>query len=283
MKKEDNRRFDQIKKQTNAGVFGKDAQSLLKDFQKIDQGSVEVFFKTINYYFSKDINPLFKPYAISLIKIILSLFLKNNNSNPGLSEYFTLTFNQDIEGLPNSCIKDKYANMLEAGHAFKQSLNANKLVLWELSKNYFLSYNEFMNHLIGIILINLQYSIKNKYKLNTLNNAYGNKISELNKLTPKPEYYNTLLELLNSDIRNAIAHQSIWFNEESNNVIYKTNKEKEEKINITDFIMLNAKASYLAEAYLVALSTIGVFYFGSMMDRTKFPKELFLIIMEINK
>ena len=283
MKKENNRRYDQIKKQTGDGVYGKEAQNLLNDIQNVPQGSVEVFFKPINNFFSKDINPIFKPYAISLIKIILSLFLKNNKNNPELSDYFNLTFNRDIDGLPNSCIKGKYASMLEAGHAFKQSVRTNQLVLWELSKNYFLSYNEFMNHLIGIILINLQYSIKNKYKLNTLNNAYGNKISELKKLTPKPDYYNTLLELLNPDIRNAIAHQTIWFNEENNNVIYKNNKGIEEKISITDFILLNSKASYLAEAYLVAIGTIGVYYFGSMMDRTRFPKELFLIIMEINR
>ena len=283
MKKKDNRRYDQIKKQTSDGVFGKEAQNLLNDFQNVPKGSVEVFFKPINNFFSKDINPIFKPYAISLIKIILSLFLKNNKNNPELSDYFTLTFNRDIDDLPNSCIKDKFANMLEAGHAFKQSVRTNKLVLWELSKNYFLSYNEFMNHLIGIILINLQYLMKNKYKLNTLNNAYGNKINELKNLKPKADYYDILLELLNPDIRNAIAHQTIWFNEKNNNVIYETKKGIEEKIGIKEFILLNSKASYLAEAYLVALSTIGVYYFGSMMDRTRFPKELFLIIMEINK
>ena len=282
MKKEDNRRFDQIRDQTSDGVFGKEAQNMLKDFQNIPQGDVTVFLKTITNFFSKEINPLFRPYAIALIKIILSLFLKNNNSNPELSDYFTLTFTKDIENLPNSCIKDKYASMLEAGHAFKQSVYSNKLVLWELTKNYFLSYNEFMNHLIGIILINLKYLIQNKYKINTLNNAYGSKLNELKALEPKEDYYNTLIELLNPEIRNAIAHQTIWFNEKDNQVIYKT-KEKEKNISIEELMFMNAKASYLAEAYNVALSTIGVYYFGTMMDRVKFPKELFLIIMDINK
>lgn len=129
MKTEDNRRFDQIRNQTSDGVYGEEAQNLLKDFQNIPQGGIEVFLKTITNFFSKDINPIFRPYAIALINIILSLFLKNNKNNPELSDYFTSTFNSDIENVHNSCIKDKYANMLEAGHAFKQSVNTNKLVL----------------------------------------------------------------------------------------------------------------------------------------------------------
>lgn len=140
-----------------------------------------------------------------------------------------------------------------------------------------------MNQLIGIILINLRYLIQNKYKLNTLNNSYGSKLKELKELKPKEDFYDTFLELLNPDIRNAIAHQTIWFNEKNNQVIYKTDKGFEKNISIKDFILMNSKASYLAEAYLVALSTIGVYYFGTMMDRVEFPKELFLMIMDINK
>ena len=74
MKKEDNRRFDQIRDQTSDGVFGEEAQNLLKEFQNLPQGGIEVFLKTITNFFAKEINPIFRPYAISLIKIILSLF-----------------------------------------------------------------------------------------------------------------------------------------------------------------------------------------------------------------
>ena len=68
----------------------------------------------------------------------------NNDKNPELSDYFTLIFQRDIDGTKNTCIKNKYLNMLDAGHASKQSINTNnQLIIWELVKNSILAYNEF--------------------------------------------------------------------------------------------------------------------------------------------
>ena len=205
------------------------------------------------------------------------------DKNPELSDYFTLIFQRDIDGTKNTCIKDKYLSMLDAGHAYKQAIiGKNPLIIWELSKNSFLAYNEFLNILIGVILINYRFSIGKAYKINTLGSKYGNKVNELIELNPQDESYKYLFELMRPDIRNAIGHQTIWFDKEDNIVTYFDDKtEHNETISIEDFIFLNSKASYLGEAYLVAMSTIGIFTIGKPADKARLPKELFLFLMDI--
>lgn len=205
------------------------------------------------------------------------------DKNPELSDYFTLIFQQDIDGIKNTCIKDKYLSMLDAGHASKQAIGTNNsLIIWELAKNNSLAYNEFLNILIGVILINYRFSIGKSYNLNALSNKYGNKVNELIELNPQNESYQYLIELMRPDIRNAIGHQTIWFDKEDNIVTYLSDKTgRNETLSINDFIFLNSKASYLGEAYLVAMSTIGIFTIGKAADKARLPKELFLFLIDI--
>ncbi len=245
--------------------------------------SSEVFLKNINDFYSKEIHPIFRPYPIALIKIILSLFFKNNHDNTEISDYFTLIFQRDIDGFKNSCIKDKYLNMLDAVHAFKQSIDSkNSLIIWELTKNSFLAFNEFINVLLGVILSNYRAAIGNPYQFFTVTNKFGHKVNELKELNPLDENYKLLFELMRPEIRNAIGHQTIWNNQEEEIVTYLNDKSgQNETISIKEFVMLNSKASYLAEAYLVAMSTIGIFISGTVQDKTRLPKELFLYLLDI--
>ncbi len=283
MKKYSDKRFNQVDKQTQDGLYGNDVIKDSFEYKNLSGNSIEMFLKNINDFYSKDINPIFRPYPIALIKIILSLFFKNNDKNPELTDYFTLIFQKDIEGTKNTCIKDKYLNMLDAGHAFKQSISTdNPLIIWELAKSNFLAYNEFLNILIGVILINYRFSIGKSYKLGTIKSNYGNKVNELIELSPRDVSYRNLFELLKPEIRNAIGHQTIWFDKEDGMVTYLNDKTGEnEMVSIKEFIMLNSKASYLGEAYLVAMSTIGVFTIGKPQDKARLPKELFLFLMDI--
>jgi hypothetical protein len=277
------KRLNQLGKQTQEGLYGNEAIKDSNDYNNLSGNSIETFLKNINDFYSKDINPIFRPYPIALIKIILSLFFKNMDKKPELSDYFTLIFQKDIEGTKNTCIKDKYLSMLDAGHASKQAINTNNpLIIWELAKNYCLAFNEFMNILVGVILINYRFSIGKSYKLNALTSKYGNKVNELINLNPDDESYKYLIELMRPDIRNAIGHQTIWFNKEDNIVTFLNDKSGEnEIISIKDFIFLNSKASYFGEAYLVAMSTIGIFTIGKPADKARLPKELFLFLMDV--
>ncbi len=277
------RRFIQLGEQIEDGLYGSEVIKEATNYKNTSNNQIEPFLKTINDFYSKEINPIFRPYPLALIEIILSLFFKNNSKDVDLSDCFTLIFQKNIEGTKNTCIKDKYLNMLDAGHASKQSIETNNpLIIWELAKNNFLAYNEFLNVLVGAILINYRFAIRKKYKFSTLDNPYGNKVNELIELKPQGQCYEYLFELLKPDIRNAIGHQTIWYDKSNRLVIYLNDKTGiNETISIEDFILLDSKASYLAEAYLVAISTIAVFSIGTPKDKTRLPKELFLLIMDI--
>jgi hypothetical protein len=277
------KRFNQLQNQTQRGLFGDNAIIDSLKYEELSGNSVEISLKTINDFYSKEINQIFKPYPLALIEIILTLFFKNNEPNTELSDYFALIFQRNIEGTKNTSIKDKYLNMLNAAHAWKQSIDSkNPLIVWELGKNFFLAYNEFLNILLGVILINYRFSIGKTYKLNTLDNNYGNKVNELIELNPQEKPYKYLIELLKPEIRNAIGHQTIWYDEDDRLVTYINDKTgNDEAMGIEEFIFLNSKASYLGEAYLVALATIVIYTVGNWQDKLKLPKELFLLLMDI--
>jgi hypothetical protein len=279
----EDKRFNQLKKQVFDGLYGTEVINDSIDYKKISGNSVETFLKNINDFYSKDINPIFRPYPHALIEIILTLYFKNYKKDIELSDCFPLIFQQDIKGITNTSIRDKYLNMLDAGHAAKQSIKTNNpLIIWELAKNSFLSYNEFLNILVGIILINYRFSIGKSYKYTALKNPYGNKVNELINLNPEAQCYKYLFELLKPEIRNAIGHQTIWFNKSEKIVTYLDDKTGQNTtISIENFMFLNKKASYLAEAYLVAISTIALFIIGNPEDKAKLPKELFLLLMDI--
>jgi len=282
-KKNTDRRFIQLGEQIQDGLYGPDAIKDAETYSNISNSRIEPFLKNINDFYSKEINPIFRPYPLALIEIILTLFFKNNSKDQDLSDCFALIFQKNIEGTKKTCIKDKYINMLDAGHASKQSLKTgNPLIIWELAKSSFLAYNEFLNVLIGTILINYRFAIGKKYKFSSLDNPYGNKVNELIELNPEGDCYKFLFELLQPEIRNAIGHQTIWFDKSKGIVTYLNDKTGlNETLSIEDFIQLDAKASYLAEAYLVSISTIAVFSIGTPEDKTRLPKELFLLIMDI--
>ncbi|WP_166383825.1 hypothetical protein [Polaribacter sp. 11A2H] len=283
--KEENidRRYLQLGEQIESGLYGSKVKKEASIYKSISNSHIEPFLKNINDFYSKEINPVFRPYPVALIEVILSLFFKNNSKDVKLSDCFCLIFQENIEGTKKTFIKDKYINMLDAGHASKQSLNTNNpLIIWELSKNSFLAYNEFLNVLVGAILINYRYSIGKDYKFNSLDNAYANKVNQLIELKPEGKCYEYLFELLRPDIRNAIGHQNIWFDKSNRLVTYLNDKTgTNETMSIEEFILLDAKASYLAEAYLVSISTIAVFSIGTTSDKIGLPKELTSLIMNI--
>ncbi len=220
-------RFKQLGKQINDGLYGLEAIKNSIDYENISGNSIETFLKNINDFYSKEINPVFRPYPLALIEIILTLFFKNNEKDLELSNCFMLIFQQNIEGTKNTCIKDKYLNMLDAGHASKQSLEtSNPLIIWELAKNSFLAYNEFLNILVGVVLINYRFSIGKTYKISALDNPYGKKVNELLGLNPQETCYKYLFELLKPEIRNAIGHQTIWFNQSDRMVTYLNDKTR---------------------------------------------------------
>jgi hypothetical protein len=272
-----------VQKRSLDGLYGTEVKILAEQLRNNPLGNIEIFLKTINDFYSKEIHPIFRPYPIALINIVLALYFKNNDSDPILSEYPILIFQKDLPNQESTCIHDKYLSMLDATHAYKQSIASNnKLIVWETAKSSFLAYNEFMNALLGTILVNLRFAKGKSYNLNVVKNNYGSKLNELKQLAEGVSYYDKLFEILNPEIRNAIAHQSIWYDENDEVVRYRENKNGVDKqIKLEDFILMNSKASYLGEAYLVIMSVIGIFLKGTVMDRTKLPKELFLYLMEI--
>jgi len=238
--------------------------------------------KIFNDFYKKDIPPQFREYPISLVKIMLFSYLKNYQENEEIPLLYAEILSKDIIDTPGTSVSNKYQGMMDSYHAYKQSIETkNRLIIWELAKNAFLSYNEFLNGVLGLIIINLRVANELNYKPGILKNNYGVNRNQYLEIIPEDFFFDLFSELLHPDLRNAIGHQTIWFDEKRLVVTYQANTDGEKKhLPLEEFIYLTSKASYLGEAYLVGLCAIGVMKSKNIMDKTRLPKELFLFLME---
>jgi len=107
MREESDIRYAQIGRQIWEGMYGSEVQQGSREYEDLSGDPIDIFLKVINDFYDKDIHPLFKPYPIALIHIVLSLYFKNHEDNNDLAETLTVIFQRDVEGTSNTCIKDK--------------------------------------------------------------------------------------------------------------------------------------------------------------------------------
>lgn len=275
-------RTDQLQKRILEGLYGEEAKLSHLEIQKFDSNPIEGYIAYINDFYNKDIASQFRDYPLSLVKVIVYSYLKNHQKNEDIPILFSKILFEDVLDTPGSSVSNKYQGMMDSYHAYKQGLSTgNRLILWELSKSTFLSYNEFLNGILGLVIINLRVASGLNYKPGILKNKYGVNRNQYLEIIPNDEFFSVFGELLQSELRNAIGHQTIWFDETNLVVRYQANPDGEEQeLPLDEFVFLTSKASYLAEAYIVGLCAIGVIKSPNIMDKTRLPKELFSFLMD---
>jgi hypothetical protein len=112
------------------------------------------------------------------------------------------------------------------------------------------------------------------FTANTLSNPYGSKLNELAELTGGDDSpFGLILKLAQPDIRNAIAHGSIWVVPDEGKVRY-TEKGQTHELDLADFLLYGIVGSHLAKFYLVAVCALVVLEVGTAAEKAQIPDRL---------
>jgi hypothetical protein len=151
----------------------------------------------------------------------------------------------------------------------------NKLLIWQQSIKLFQSYNEYINGLFGYLIILWRIYLNKTVNPNVLNTSYGNKVNQLSELTGGDDgpFY-IYLRMAKPDIRNAIAHESIWLDSDNAIVHYTHGNQNrvESQIDLVEFMGLATFGSHIAQPYLAAISVIIIMEYGSALAKSLLPE-----------
>lgn len=272
------KRMKQMSRMASDGILGDDAKKAHKEYSKIPEGYF-TFIKVISDFYSKKIKEddkeLFQ-LADLFCQLIIVLYRESKKNDIDVANSIVSSIISDFPGVNDSCLYPSWESLVKAAVAFKSCSKTNPLLIWQQATKLVQSYNEFLNGLLGYFIIGWRCALGKSYSSNIFNNAYGAKLNEFKELTNGEDgpFY-IFFRLGNPQLRNAIAHETIWYDEDLQLVKYKDIKKDEtHELGIIDFIGLAAASSHLPESFLVAIASIVVLEHGNAITKNFIPKHI---------
>jgi hypothetical protein len=210
-----------------------------------------------------------------LCNLLLLVYREARFKDRKLAWDFAKAFTDDFQGHPGSALLTRWNSLAEAAIAFRMVAHSgNRLLVWQQASRLILAYNEFLNGLLGPLIISWRGGLGKPFSLGVIDNAYGSKVTEFRELTGGENgVFYLLVRIARVDLRNAVAHGAVWLDVEAQKVRFTHgNKSKvEAEISTEEFLAFAAIGSHLASAYIVALSAIIVFEADENKSRKRLP------------
>lgn len=267
--------LEQILRLSKGGFFGAKVteESVAYDAMK---DPIELCVKVVeDFYGGKPLESELEQIRDLLCKLLLLVYREARNKDSRRALEFATVFADDFEGHPGTALLTRWNSLAEASIAFKMVAHSeNRLLVWQQASRLILAYNEFLNGLLGPLLICWGEVLGRSFKLGIVDSPYGSKVSELEKLTGGEQgVFYLLVRIARADLRNAVAHGSAWLDAEARKVRFtQGSKVKvEAEISIEEFLAFATIGSHLAAAYIAALSAIVVFEAGESKLKERLP------------
>lgn len=259
------------------GRFGEDAQASAKEYQAIP-ASMQIFLKVVQDFYTpcttEEDHLLFQSVEL-FCRLIIVVYRDASKHDAVVAQALLFSFLQDYPNMPNTNLYSKWENLIKASMAFKSASRTDMILAWEQTRNLVQAYNEFLNGLIGFLLIGWRAALQKSFSPNTLRNHYGSKVKEFMDLTGGENGAFYLVgRISRPDLRNAIAHGSIWLEDKTAKVKYINEQGDTETIDLVDFVGFAAVGSHVGRAYLAAIASIIILTEGSNMDIQQLPSHL---------
>ena len=271
------KRLEEISRQTSRGDHGLKAMGVAEEYKILRGDDSGTFLKSITDYFKKreDVDKKLLPLLDDVFESLLRIYIKAHKKNPEIAEYFVSSYLTNIPGTENTALFHKSSGLVNASLAFSNVLDLkNPVVLGEVAIKLSLSYNEFLNGLLGILILLIKCDLGLNCNVSQLKATYGSKVHEFNRLLEVYKLpYQLFKQFANSNLRNAIAHEEIWIDSEKAEVHY-SNKDDAYTMDLTEFLTLNTYATYFAEIYFTTLTVIALFMSGTKEEKSKLPAKL---------
>lgn len=257
------RLLEQIQQLSRGGFFGDKVaeESLAYESAK---DPIAICAKVVQDFYDEDpLDAELNQIKAMLCKLLLLVYREARIRDRDRALDFAAVFADDFRGHPGSALLPRWKSLAEAAIAFRMVAHSEKrLLVWQQASRLVLAYNEFLNGLLGPLLISLGEVFGKPFKLGIIDSPYGSKLAEFEKLTggEKGVFY-LLARIGRADLRNAVAHGCAWLDVEAQKVRFtQGHKIKvEAEVGIQEFVAFASIGSHLAAAYIAALSAIVVF------------------------
>lgn len=250
----------QIGKLADDGLFGDSVKEARQEYKNLPS-AVAIMIRVAND-FVKETAEADEEYARIrdlACQLLIVAYREANKVDPTVAATLVNSFVQDYPGAPKSCLLPRWTALLQASQAARALIPVeNKILAWQMTCKHFQAYNEFFDGLLGYLL-NLWRAAKNKRTSpGVFDMAYGAKVNAFSDLTGGEDgAFYLFCRMAQPVVRNAIAHEAIWFDDENSVVRYEAGRPKVTgEMDVVEFVGLAHAGSHIGAAYLGAVGLI---------------------------
>lgn len=269
--------LSRIETLSREGHLGAEVQESWEQYSTLP-GDMARSVAFVHDYFEMAIEEELRVLRSLLCQLILVAYRDAKKRNAGVAEDFALAFIRDYPGSEGSALLPRWSSLTEASLAFKKVASSGDVpLLWQQSSRLVLAVNEFLDGLLGFLILAWRCALGKPANPNVLGNAYGSKIDEFARLTDGDDgVFRPFLRIANADLRNGLAHGSAWLDSDRSKVRYTTGRQQktEYEMDLVEFMLIATLGSHLGSAYIAALSTISVFESGMRGAADLLPSQL---------
>ena len=277
MKETHKKLLEQFNAMAEEGAFGEQITNSKLEYGKLPSG-LPVMLKTVADFCESlpKHEPEISKMSDLICQIHIAAYREASRKQPDISSHFVHSFIQDYPGVAESCLLPKWTSLAKSCLALRElGKSQNKLLIWQQSLKLFQSYNEYLSGLFGYLIILWRIYLDKPVKPDVLNTSFGNKVNQLSELTGGDDgpFY-LYLRIAKPDIRNAIAHETIWLDSDNAIVHYSHGNQNkiESQIDFIEFMSLATFGSHIAQPYLVAIAVIVIMECGSGFAKSLLPE-----------
>jgi hypothetical protein len=263
------------------GHFGSTVQAALETYDQLPDN----LSRCLRFFndFEADVAEEELRLARSLLcQMILVVYRDSKRRDPAIAQDFAFAFVRDYPGMAGSALLPRWSSLADASFAFQMVVHSsNRLLVWQQSSRLVLAANEFLDGLIGLMIVAWRCALGKPVNPKVLANAYGSKIKEFADLTGGDDgpFY-LVLRVADADLRNGLAHGSAWLDPKEDRIRYMVGRQQkaEREIGLIEFMTKAALGSHMASSYAAALATIAVWESGRTGSRQALPTRLFELL-----
>lgn len=267
------------------GKFGESIMQVAKAYNDLPSG-IAIFIKIVSDFHNDNDNVDAEAEFYELKKMFYQSILvayrecKKKNGDIALSIQNSLF--EDYPNVPNSALLLRLSSLIQASLGFREVADTNnKLLIWQQSLKLFQAYNEFLSGLLSFLIIACRCSQKKEIDTGVFSLSYRSKLNQFEQLTGGENgIFYLIFRLAKPSIRNAIAHEAIWLDPNTDQIKYYDGKKKkhEYQINLVDFLSLVSVGSHLCDAYIASIGTMVIWEVGTEKLKSLLPGYLIKIL-----
>jgi len=279
MKKIHGRLLQQIAKLASEGKFGEAAHSASQEYSQIPIG-IPTMLKYISDFYEKN-NSTNQEIARTkdyFCQMLIMLYRETKKLNPSLSTAFISSFIEDFPNVDGSLLLPRWSSLAQASLAFKKvATSEDSLLIWQQASRLFQAYNEFLNGLLGFLIVAWRCVKDKEINPNVFNSSYAVKARQFSELTDGENgVFYLFHRIIKPKMRNAIAHETAWLDMDAGKVRYTEGSQQriEYEMDLIEFLSLTTLGSQVGSAYIAAIAAVIVLEEGNEKEKPFLPHHL---------